>query len=104
MINVVKNIIFILPLLAACTTLDGPAPPLGESIAAVEARFGRPTGVYPDGAGKVLEYATGPMGQRTYMAHFGADGRLASYQQALTGPVFGTLKIGKATKADVLRT
>jgi hypothetical protein len=104
MINVARMTILILPLLAACATVGGPPPALGESIAGVEARFGPPTAVYPDGAGKVLEYATGPMGQRTYMARFGPDGRLVSYQQVLTSPVFGSLKIGEATKADVLRT
>jgi hypothetical protein len=38
------------------------------------------------------------------MAKFGPDRRLQSYQQVLTGEKFATLKIDRATKADVLRT
>lgn len=81
------------------------APAVGEPVAAVTAKQGQPTNTYPlpDG-GQALEYATGPMGQFTWMARIGPDGRMASWEQVLTGEKFATLKIDRATKADVLRT
>lgn len=81
------------------------APAIGDPVAAVTARLGQPTNVYPlpDGS-QELEYATGPMGQYTWMAVIGPDGRLASYEQVLTGKKFATIKIDRATKDDVLRT
>ena len=81
------------------------APNVGEPVAAVTAKLGQPTSTYPaaDG-GQMLEYATGPMGQFTWMAQIGPDGRLVSYEQVLTGEKFATIKIDKANKADVLRT
>jgi len=92
-------------LLSGCATLF-PAPPVvGEPVAAITARLGQPTGTYPaaDG-GQMLEYATSPFGQFTWMAHIGTDGRLLSYEQVLTSEKFATIKIDRATKADVLRT
>lgn len=97
------------PLLAlALGACAGPlfreAPVPGEPVAAVTAKLGQPTAVYPAADGQVLEYATGPMGQFTWMARIGPDGRLLSYEQVLTGEKFATIKIDQATKADVLRT
>lgn len=98
--------------LAAALSLAGCAGPLfketplvGDPVAAVTTKLGPPTGSYPapDG-GQMLEYATSPFGQFTWMAHMGPDGRLLSYEQVLTGEKFATLKIDQATKADVLRT
>jgi hypothetical protein len=92
-------------LLVACAgPLFREAPAVGEPLSSVTAKLGQPTGVYPAPDGQVLEYATGPMGQFTYMARIGADGRLVSYQQVLKGETFATIKIDQATKADVLRT
>lgn len=79
-------------------------PSIGDTRDAVMAKFGPPTAVYAEPAGQVLEYATGPFGQQTWMAHIGEDGRLAAFEQVLTGPRFATLKIGVATKDEVLRT
>lgn len=89
--------------LSACAMV-GPPPTPGETREAVMARLGAPTSVYQTEQGPVLEYATGPMGQYTFMARFGPDNRLRSYQQVLTGEQFATLKIGVARKADVLQT
>ncbi|HAT30160.1 MAG TPA: hypothetical protein DCW29_04710 [Janthinobacterium sp.] len=89
--------------LAACAGFGAPPPLPGTPRAAVEATLGRPTAIYPDGAGTELEYATGPFGQYTFMARIGADGRLLSYEQVLTGQKFATIKIGLSTKQDVLR-
>lgn len=79
-------------------------PTPGDPVATVVAKFGQPTAVYPAGSGQMLEYASGPMGQYTWMASIGPDGRLASFEQVLTGEKFATLKIGASSKDDVLRT
>lgn len=89
-------------LLAGCAM--GPPPAPGDSQDVVQSKLGTPTAVHTDGAARTLEYATGPMGQTTWMAHLGPDGRLTSYEQVLTSEKFATVKIDKATKDDVLRT
>ncbi len=93
-------------LLSACASpFFREAPSVGAPAGAVTAKLGQPTAVYPalDG-GQMLEYATAPFGQFTWMAHIGADGRMLSYEQVLTGEKFATIKVDRATKADVLRT
>ena len=91
-------------LLAACATRPAPLP--GETDDVVQAKLGMPTSIYVDGDGaaRSLEYATGPMGQTTWMARIGPDGRLTAYEQVLTGEKFATLKVDQATKEQVLRT
>ncbi|MFD2272900.1 hypothetical protein ACFS07_21955 [Undibacterium arcticum] len=76
----------------------------GDSDAQVISKLGRPTARYQDGGQQLLEYRHGPAGQQTYMARIGADGRLMSYEQVLTMQKFGTIRVGEATKADVLRS
>lgn len=91
--------------LAGCAgPLFKQAPNAGEPVATVTAKLGQPTSVYPAPDGQIFEYATGPMGQFTWMARIGPDGRLVSYEQVLTGEKFATIKVDQATKADVLRT
>jgi len=80
------------------------APGLGDPVATVTAKMGQPTAIYPLPEGQMFEYATGPMGQFTWMARIGADRRLLSYEQVLTGEKFATIKVDKATKEEVLRT
>lgn len=95
----------ILPLtLAGCAHFGEPPPQPGASRAAVLERLGTPTAVYQDGAVAVLEYATGPMGQYTWMARLGPDDRLLSYEQVLTLQKFGGIKAGKDNKDSILRT
>jgi hypothetical protein len=43
------------------------------------------------------------MGQETWMARLGPDGRLLTFEQVLTSDQFGTLRIGKDDKQAVLR-
>ena len=96
--------VLLLAILNACATLEvAPVLP-GQTEAEVVARLGHPTHVYPDGASRLLEYKRGPMGQTTYMARIGPDGKLASYEQVLTLQTFATIRIGEADKATVLRT
>jgi hypothetical protein len=90
--------------LGGCAGLMRETPVPGEPRAAVVAKMGQPTAVYPDPPGQVLEFATGPMGQNTWMARIGPDGRLVSFEQVLTGEKFATIKVDKANKNDVLRT
>jgi len=66
-------------LLAACAMRTPPNP--GDTQDVIQAKLGMPTAVYADGASRTLEYATGPMGQFTWMAHLGPDGRLLSYEE-----------------------
>jgi len=91
-------------LLAGCAGLGGPPPAIGERMDAVKAKLGQPTAVYPVGGDTVLEYTTQPFGQYAWMARFGPDGALTSYEQVLTDEKFATLKVGLATRDEVLRT
>lgn len=88
-------------LLAGCVS----APPLpGEPQQQVLDKLGKPSALYRVHGDTMLEYATGPFGQFTYMARIGPDGRLASYEQVLTDAKFATAKVGITTKEDVLHT
>ena len=89
--------------LAGCAGMMREQPAPGDSFDAVVQKFGQPTGRYPDAGGEVFEYATGPMGQYTWMARFGPDRRLASFEQVLSSAGFARIKVDSATKADVLR-
>ncbi|UVW27591.1 hypothetical protein [Massilia sp. H6] len=91
-----------LALLGGCAGLIQQAPTLGDPVAVVEQKMGRPSARYRVGSGQVFEYATGPMGQQTFMAHFTPDGRLLSYEQVLTSEKFATVRIDAATKNDIL--
>ncbi len=93
-----------LVLLGGCAGMIRQAPSLGDPVAVVQQKMGAPTAVYQVGTGQVFEYATGPMGQQTFMARIGADGHLASYEQVLTSEKFATVKIDAATRDDMLRT
>jgi len=93
-----------LMLLGACSALI-PAPvTMGEPESEVVASRGQPTHRYQDGQDHLLEYALGPWGQKTYMARIGPNGKVKSFEQVLTTQKFASIEIGKATKADVLRT
>lgn len=91
-------------LLSACAGLGGPALTPGATEADVVARLGRPTHVYPEGEGRVLEYMRGPMGQTTDMAKIGPDGRLQSFEQVLTMEKFARIIPDQTRQDQVLRT
>jgi hypothetical protein len=89
--------------LCACSTLmPAPVNP-GDTEAELFSKRGEPTHRYQDGQDRLLEYATGPWGQRTYMARI-SNGKVASFEQVLTVQKFASIKVGEATKNDVLRT
>jgi hypothetical protein len=90
--------------LGACGPMLRNAPPPGAPAAEVVARFGQPSAVYPDsGGGQVFEYRGQPMGQFQWMARIGPDGRLISFQQALTSENFANVKVDRSSKDDILR-
>ncbi len=90
-------------LLISCTTLDYPPPKMGMSEQELIVKAGKPSAQYQDGKDKLLEYS-GYWGQQTYMARFGADGRLKSWEQVLTSPKFATVKVGQMTRQQVQLT
>lgn len=89
---------------SGCAALLAPPVNPGDTEANVLSKMGQPRHRYQDGASHVLEYSSGPWGQRTWMARIGSDGRLESYRQVLSTAVFATLIVGKSMKEDVLRT
>lgn len=91
-------------MLTACASMFPQPIAIGELESAVLAKRGQPTHRYQDGKDHLLEYATGPWGQKTYMARIGPDGKVVSFEQVLTAAKFATIKVGAATKDDVLRT
>lgn len=90
--------------LQGCSILIPAQVNVGDTEAQVIAKRGQPTHRYQDGEDHLLEYATGPWGQATYMARISADGRVISFEQVLTSQKFASIRIGEATKDDVLRT
>jgi hypothetical protein len=89
--------------LSACSTFSR-TPPAGTPLADVTAKLGKPDAIYPEpGGGQVLEYRGQPMGQFNHMARIGADGRLVSYEQALTSENFAKVQPARWTRDDVLR-
>lgn len=87
----------------ACAGLGGNPVVPGDTEAVVISKLGTPTNRYQDGNHQLLEYMKGPWAQHTYMARLGPDGRLISYDQVLTAERFASIKVGSATKDDVLR-
>lgn len=87
----------------ACTTLNYPPPALGISESDLIAKSGNPAARYQDGKERLLEYS-GPWQQHTYMARFGANGRMISWEQVLTTEKFAKVRVDHTTKQEVLRT
>lgn len=96
--------IALLALLGACAAIIPASVHIGDAEAELIAKRGQPAHRYKDGNVHLFEYPTGPWGQRTYMARVGPDGRVISFEQVLTTQKFASIKVGEATKDDVLRT
>lgn len=88
--------------LFSCAAWVEPPVQRGQSESEVLQALGPPTHRYRAGQDILLEYMAGPMGQTTYMARIGPDGRLQSYEQVLTLEQFARIEIGAAQKDDVL--
>ncbi|MFC0169771.1 hypothetical protein ACFFKC_16940 [Pseudoduganella danionis] len=97
--NIIAATTFVLAF-SACAGLQ--APPAGSSEAAVLASLGQPTGRYTLDGNTMLEYAQGPLGQSTYMAKLGPDGRLISFEQVLTSEKFAGVALKRDTKQTIL--
>ena len=100
----ILSALVLLSTLNSCTTWNMSSVRAGQPESEIVRQLGQPTHVYQDQENRLLEYMTGPMGQTTYMARIGPDGRLVSYEQVLTMPKFNSIKIGEAREDDVLRT
>lgn len=93
----------LLALLSGCATLFPPPVQVGDSEAEVIQKRGQPTNRYKDGNTQLLEYMTGPWGQRTYMARL-ENSRVVSFDQVLTVANFARIRVGEANKDTVLKT
>lgn len=89
--------------ISACATLFPGPVHVGDTEAEVITKRGEPTNRYQDGKNRLLEYALGPFGQKTYMARIGPDGKVSSFEQVLTNEKFASIKVGEMKKEDVLR-
>jgi hypothetical protein len=96
-------IAFLEAFLVGCAGIGSRAVAIGEPESQVISKLGNPTHIYQDGTSRLLEYKTGPWGQKTYMARISRDGKLVSYEQVLTNEKFAGITVGTATKEDVLR-
>jgi hypothetical protein len=88
---------------SGCAMLVPPSVSPGESEAAIVARMGTPSGIYQDGAERLLEYRTNPGGQETWMVRLDASRRAKSIEQVLTSAKFATVRINQDRREDVLR-
>lgn len=88
---------------AKCMSFFSPYPLPGANEQEVVVRMGEPANRYRDGSQTLLEYPGGHFGQQTFMARMGPDGRMISLEQVRTLEKFGTVKVGQASKDDVLR-
>ena len=89
--------------MAGCAGVIRTQPAPGDTVETVLSKMGKPTAIYPEGDGQEFEYATGPMGQYTFMAHIGPDQRLRGFEQVLSAEGYGRIKVDVATKDEVLR-
>lgn len=82
-------------LLAACASYDGRGLQPGASrVDDVTRTMGTPTAVYPEPEGEIREYARGPEGLHTFMAHFGRDGVLRRIDQVMAPEFFARVRAG----------
>jgi hypothetical protein len=102
-----KSIIgFFGSVLVGCANLAPLDFQAGTPEAVVISKLGTPTHVIQagEGNGRILEYMSGPYGQTTYFARIDGSGKLISYKQVLTTQTFSEIKVGSATKTDVIHT
>ena len=88
-------------ILSGCT-IFGPDLEPGADESAIIARYGKPTAVYPDGDGALLEYSRF-LGQHTWMIRVDENGHFVSREQVLTVEKFDSIKVGEDDMQSVLR-
>lgn len=95
----------LLLLLAGCASYDGRGLRPGQSGEnEVLGLMGSPAWQWRNADGsRLLAYPRGPMGVHTYMAHIGADGKLARIENVLTPEFFARIEAGMS-KEQVLKT
>ncbi|MGH8808406.1 MAG: hypothetical protein ACREX0_11060, partial [Noviherbaspirillum sp.] len=94
----------LLAMLSGCAAIMPSPVNVGDTETEVIAKRGQPTHQYQDGKDRLLEYALGPWGQKTYMARLAPDGKVISFEQVLTTQKFASIKVDVANKTDVLHT
>lgn len=82
---------------------NSPLPP-GATETEVIAHHGQPDARYEKPGYTLLEYAAGYWGQYAFFATLNDSGRLIKWEQVLTDEKFDTLKVGQATRSDLLET
>ena len=90
----------LLLLLAGCASYDGRGLRPGQSGEnEVLGLMGSPAWQWRNADGsRLLAYPRGPMGVHTYMAHIGADGKLARIENVLTPEFFARIEAGLQVK------
>jgi hypothetical protein len=94
-------VLLTLLILSACHVLNFSEPVPGMSQEALIAAAGKPVTTYQDDKTNLWEYSSF-WGQQTHMARFDEKGRLTSWEQVLTSQNFAKVKIGEATKRQIL--
>ncbi|MGH8637737.1 MAG: hypothetical protein ACREUZ_11450 [Burkholderiales bacterium] len=88
-------------LLAACGGIQSVVPQQ-STLAEVRNAAGRPTDIRFDREGNELwEYATGPMGDQTYLVRAAMDGRVLDVTELITQAQFSKVVRNTSTKAQV---
>ena len=88
-------------LLAACGGIQSVVPQQ-STLAEVRNAAGRPTDIRFDRDGNELwEYATGPMGDQTYLVRAAMDGRVLAVTELITQAQFAKVTRHASTKAQV---
>jgi len=87
-------------LLAACGGIEHVVPER-STLAEVREKMGRPTDIRFDADGnETWEYASGPMGEQTYLVRARKDGRVIEIGQLLTETQFAKIVPNVTTKAQ----
>jgi hypothetical protein len=88
-------------LLAACGGIQSVVPQR-STLAEVRNASGRPTDIRFDAQGNELwEYATGPMGDQTWLVRAAKDGRVLDVTELITQAQFAKVVRNSSTKAQV---
>jgi hypothetical protein len=88
-------------LLAGCGGIQSVVPQR-STLAEVRDASGRPTDIRFDAQGNELwEYATGPMGDQTYLVRAARDGRVLDVSELITQAQFAKVVRNSSTKAQV---
>ena len=89
-----KLLIFVLPLLAACSVLAPPGGAPGMSRVDLIAQMGQPERVRNLDGSSLLEFPGGPHGKQTWFVYLDASGSVIRSEQVLTKKNFDRIEAG----------